>query len=51
MLSELSTLSTKTRMRVSFAKVAVVHHEGELELIDQLNEAAKTQNIHYLMTK
>ncbi len=37
--------------RRSARKVAVVHHEGELELVDQLNEAARIQNIHYLMSK
>ena len=35
--------------RRSVRKIAVLHHEGELELVQQLNQAARQTDIHHMM--
>jgi len=36
--------------RRSVRKIAVLHREGDLELVDKLNKAAKLANTHFLMS-
>ena len=43
-----SNEKTFRRVIIDTRQVAILHHEGSLELVDVLNEAAKKNNVHYI---
>ena len=45
------TEKTLRTVTVSARQVAVLHHEGDLELVDVLNEASKNVNVCYFMNE